>query len=233
MDASGQDSSIADPRPRAEGDAALRAFLSERNVPCPRCRYDLRGVVAAACPECGLRLELEVKDPRRAWTGAGFVLLALAWLFLAATMNTTRNVRVIAQAFERAAQNPRAAMIARIRGQYAALQNRPEAMSDELRASRAAALASLQRTEMQIAAGQPQYDSWADVWMTWPMQLKIGSLWAAALWVAALAGLVWFVVLRLRPGSARGAGRLKVFTVCLFAAYAGWHLLLFWGEMGA
>jgi hypothetical protein len=161
------------------------------------------------------------------------VLLALAWLFLAAAMNTTRNVRVIAQAFERAAQNPRSAMIARIQAQYAALQNRPESMSRELRASRAAALASLQRAEMQFAAAQPQYGSWADVWMTWPMQLKIGSLWSAALWIAALAGLVWFVVVRMRRSSAGGARGLKVFTLCLFAMYAGWHLYLFWGEMGA
>ncbi len=233
MDLPEPDSVTAGSGPGAGAAGALQAFLAERSAPCPRCRYDLHGVKGTACPECGLPLELELRDPRRAWSGARFVLLVLAWLFLASTMNTTRNVRAVARAFERAAQNPRAALIARIQAQYSALQNRPEGMSDELRASRAAALASLQRAEMQLAAAQPQYDCWADVWMTWPMQLKIGSLWAAALWIAALAGLVWFIVLRTQPGSARGPKRLKVLTLCLFSAYAGWHLYLFWGEMGA
>ena len=38
----------------------LAAFLAERNVPCPRCGYNLRGLVSDGCPECGDRLQLQV-----------------------------------------------------------------------------------------------------------------------------------------------------------------------------
>ncbi len=38
----------------------LRDFLAGRDVPCPVCRYNLRGCDGAACPECGARLDLRV-----------------------------------------------------------------------------------------------------------------------------------------------------------------------------
>ncbi len=34
----------------------IRAFLAQRDVPCRGCRYNLRGVTAPACPECGREL---------------------------------------------------------------------------------------------------------------------------------------------------------------------------------
>ena len=42
------------------GDELLRAYLTDRNQPCPVCGYDLRGLASSACPECGARLELRV-----------------------------------------------------------------------------------------------------------------------------------------------------------------------------
>jgi len=41
-------------------DDHLRAFLADRDYGCPVCRYNLRGVRGASCPECGARLELQV-----------------------------------------------------------------------------------------------------------------------------------------------------------------------------
>ncbi len=38
----------------------LRGYLSGRDVPCPVCRYNLRGCGGATCPECGARLDLRV-----------------------------------------------------------------------------------------------------------------------------------------------------------------------------
>lgn len=38
----------------------LRSFLADRNVPCPVCRYNLRGIDRAECPECGARIDLRV-----------------------------------------------------------------------------------------------------------------------------------------------------------------------------
>jgi hypothetical protein len=38
----------------------LLAFLSARDVPCPRCLYNLRDARSPACPECGARLDLRI-----------------------------------------------------------------------------------------------------------------------------------------------------------------------------
>ena len=39
---------------------ALKAFLVERDVPCPVCSYNLRSIDRSECPECGARLDLRV-----------------------------------------------------------------------------------------------------------------------------------------------------------------------------
>lgn len=38
----------------------LRSFLAERDVPCPVCRYNLRGMASDRCPECGARLDVRI-----------------------------------------------------------------------------------------------------------------------------------------------------------------------------
>lgn len=45
------------PQPQEE---VLRVFLTDRDVPCPVCRYNLRGLGSTTCPECGVRLDLRV-----------------------------------------------------------------------------------------------------------------------------------------------------------------------------
>ncbi len=45
--------------PESTDAAALRAFLAERDVPCPGCGYNLRGLTGAVCPECGAPLTME------------------------------------------------------------------------------------------------------------------------------------------------------------------------------
>jgi hypothetical protein len=40
--------------------AALRDFLAERDIACPACRYNLRGLTSPNCPECNQPLELRV-----------------------------------------------------------------------------------------------------------------------------------------------------------------------------
>lgn len=39
-------------------DKAVVDFLVSNDVPCPRCKYELRGLEDSKCPECGLRLNL-------------------------------------------------------------------------------------------------------------------------------------------------------------------------------
>lgn len=37
-----------------------RAWLADRDAPCPACRYNLRGSPGAVCPECGVELALRL-----------------------------------------------------------------------------------------------------------------------------------------------------------------------------
>jgi hypothetical protein len=34
----------------------IRRYMAERDLPCPGCKYNLRGIAADACPECGRQL---------------------------------------------------------------------------------------------------------------------------------------------------------------------------------
>lgn len=48
---------------RAEqADSLLEQFLADRDVPCPVCGYNLRGLNSTNCPECGASLNLGVSS---------------------------------------------------------------------------------------------------------------------------------------------------------------------------
>src|ERR1051326_1221584 len=90
----------------APADPALVGFLASRDVACPKCGYNLRGVESARCPECGERLELGLAPAKRFGGWGAFLLLVFAWLFLAGGMNTARQARTL---LERRAQQVQAA----------------------------------------------------------------------------------------------------------------------------
>jgi hypothetical protein len=69
----------------------LKQYLAERDVSCPVCGYNLRGLDSQHCPECGMRLEVRIgaSDLRLgAWLAVllsvglpcGFFLILLAVL---------------------------------------------------------------------------------------------------------------------------------------------------------
>lgn len=47
------------PDPTADR-AALLDFLAERDIDCPVCAYQIRGLTSERCPECGASLRLQV-----------------------------------------------------------------------------------------------------------------------------------------------------------------------------
>jgi hypothetical protein len=51
------DAATADP---ARSDEMLLAFVREHDAFCPVCKYNLRGLTVARCPECGRALQLTV-----------------------------------------------------------------------------------------------------------------------------------------------------------------------------
>ncbi|MHC5004759.1 MAG: hypothetical protein ACYTJ0_16730 [Planctomycetota bacterium] len=73
----------------------LAGFLAANDVACPACGYNLRGVVSATCPECGLALHLGVQETGALGRRWGLLLLIFAWLLLAGTMNDYRALRSI------------------------------------------------------------------------------------------------------------------------------------------
>jgi hypothetical protein len=71
------------PRPRL-----LEQFLASRDVSCPRCRYNLRGLRCSSCPECGSALQLVVAVDPAHWLDAPWIqrashplaVAAVAWV---------------------------------------------------------------------------------------------------------------------------------------------------------
>ncbi|MEZ6317215.1 MAG: hypothetical protein R3B49_00475 [Phycisphaerales bacterium] len=79
----------------------LQAWLATRDVPCPGCRYNLRGLASLSCPECGYGLDPDVLIPRaddvqlwRPWflrrKGAlwAFVIVHACWFVLGEVLST-------------------------------------------------------------------------------------------------------------------------------------------------
>lgn len=68
-------------RPRADADVLVE-YLRDRDIPCPACSYNLRGVSGGVCPECGLAVTIRVAEhaPHGAYWYAA--LSALAWPLL-------------------------------------------------------------------------------------------------------------------------------------------------------
>lgn len=58
----------------------LEAFLADRDAACPHCQYNLRGVRATVCPECGRDLELCLRESHPLALRRGLLALALLWL---------------------------------------------------------------------------------------------------------------------------------------------------------
>jgi hypothetical protein len=61
-----------------DSDPLLRAYLTDRDVACPQCGYNLRALTTDTCPECGEKLALGVRmvEPKQAAPIAGLIGLS-------------------------------------------------------------------------------------------------------------------------------------------------------------
>lgn len=61
----------------------LAQYLADRDEPCPSCRYSLRGLQGAVCPECGQALTIRVGlvEPRLAAWIFGLVGISGGFMF--------------------------------------------------------------------------------------------------------------------------------------------------------
>src|SRR5665213_954952 len=84
-------------------DPLLQTFLAGRDFRCPVCRYNLRGLQADFCPECGtlLRLQVGAVEPDQTYcilgliglaVGAGFSALLTVFIILAMTFRDERRL---------------------------------------------------------------------------------------------------------------------------------------------
>lgn len=82
---------MTEPAPSDRDNTDLRAYLAERDVACPGCGYNLRGLVSNRCPECHQRVALGValaEPKQRAFIAGlvgislplGFCVMLLAWV---------------------------------------------------------------------------------------------------------------------------------------------------------
>ena len=57
------DGGVHSDEPARDDQAMLRAWLQTHDEPCPRCRYNLRGLIGVRCPECDAAITLGVRSP--------------------------------------------------------------------------------------------------------------------------------------------------------------------------
>src|SRR5262245_55928654 len=56
----------------------LRCYLADKDAPCPRCGYSLRGLVGRVCPECSEVVELTLSRIDPLWRYRRLAVMALA-----------------------------------------------------------------------------------------------------------------------------------------------------------
>lgn len=209
--------------PPAPSSEPLRLFLADRDVLCPGCGYNVRGIQDAMCPECGRQIELALKGPGRGRGWLLCVLLALGWVLTASAMNTTRTwTRVKQQAQPRSAWLQFGTLTTTTRNAApVTTQIGPGTVSITSRGS---------ITLTQPAVGAQQTGWSGLVWANVPTQTWISLGWWSGLALLALGWLVFAIVRRQRFER----DRLPRFTIAtaftLFGLYAGYHLVTFTQE---
>jgi len=225
-------------------ECAVSGYLQSRDVPCPSCRYNLRGVRGDSCPECGGPLVLELKGRRPSSGWIAFLFLAFGWVMIAGAINTAWSARALVRNKDQIAQ----LMI--YAGRFNAITQGPVALprlvvappppippggipQSNLMAAKAGILLQSQvlKQVSQNSPGillrtPPATITWLDAWRTFGASQQFHLIWAAALAIGGAAGLVLVARFRRRDGPA-GSRRLIWAASGLFTAYAGYQVVIF------
>lgn len=234
----------------AAGDPALIAFLSDRDEPCPACGYNLRGVEASQCPECGGPLRLSLARRQRLGGWAPLLLLVFGWLFLAGGMNSYRQVRVLQET--QLAQQQAASRVGAIRSQLQAqIKSLQQPVRDPFEglADRFPGMGSMREFQNQAmqdmnamlarqlqaplakmpAPGNTAPPTLLQTFQGSPWRTQAATVWAFSLTALSLLGLVLLGAAWARGWTA--ARGLVAMALALFACYGGWHIVAFVGEL--
>ncbi|MCC6675690.1 MAG: hypothetical protein IT436_00975 [Phycisphaerales bacterium] len=186
----------------------LQVYLASRDVGCPHCHYNLRGVTAPACPECGRAIELQLAGVRRYWVPPIFMFLAFGWMLIAGSMNTYRNVNYAWNAASRVSTIYFGSTTTIVRPGVT-ITTGPTG--------------SLQISQSGFSSGPSWSNVSADIW--------IRLAWSTFLILAAILGLAILWRHLSKPLSARAWARARLLAICAFTIYAGFHLYWFAIEM--
>lgn len=222
-----------------------RLFLESRDIPCPACRYNLRGVAAESCPECGSPIVLQLAGAKRAWVPPLFMALAFGWLLLAGTMNGIRTGR---SAWEYAHRVSAWTMYSGGRALTNSLQPLPvpsvtiQGSTNTITRLPTGGI-SIQRgtisqngITMQFSTSvggglTPVPATTGPAWSSVPPETWVRLGWAALLALSGLAGVLVLWRHRRRPLTAEGWARARLFAVVAFGVYAGFHVYWFVQEV--
>jgi hypothetical protein len=208
----------------------LRIYLAERDVRCPRCGYNLRGVQEPRCPECGLEIQIEIAGSRRGgllW----FVLLALGWVLVAGGMNTARSARDV---WNEATPGPQVLTLGS--GIGSIVINSPPSRQVRLSSGRQQMVTGSLRIQSSLSVTgssvilSPAPSSTGAQWANVATMSWVSLGWWATLSVVALV-LLGVVALVCWRGRGQLVESVAPAAAGLFALYGGYHIFLFVREM--
>jgi ABC-type glycerol-3-phosphate transport system permease component len=79
---------------------ALRDYLATRDVPCPKCSFNLRGGTKPMCPECGEPIRLMVARSEALWTMRHLLVAVVAAQSLSFAIFSLQHLSILARNYK-------------------------------------------------------------------------------------------------------------------------------------
>lgn len=75
----------------------LADFLVDRDVACPTCGFNLRGLAGNRCPECSARIQLVIAHPDALWALRPWIVVASLALAASVGVNLASHITILVQ----------------------------------------------------------------------------------------------------------------------------------------